>query len=199
MVTRLIVVALLAGSCGRADRARPREDARGSPVAANASPDAGQVADAASAPAVVVPTTPWTYSRNDDRMRGTTNHLAWVNSSNTCSVAFPESGEARLQMAVRRMDKEDAVVIRVAAGAVGDVDICVPTCNVAAKFDDGKVQTFEARGLPNVGSKTLIYITKYKSWIRALKDSKSAIVEVNMFSSGRCQFDFATAGLAWPP
>jgi hypothetical protein len=139
-------------------------------------------------------TSMWEYKERADKMRGTTAKFATVTSLNEFPISFPTSGTTKLEMVLRHDGKTQDILLRATNGAL---DPCVPQCTIAAKFGDGAVAEFTANPTDGVPG-SAIFIANTTRWLKLMKTTKLAVVEVTLFEGGRRQFEFAVVGLEWP-
>lgn len=136
----------------------------------------------------------WEYSDSEDKMRGTKTRYAELASDNLVPLDFPYQPGTRLNITIRkRIGSKDQVFVRVDKG---QIPCGYDGCKISAKFDEGKVQTYSGVASDS-GRSDVIFIEASARFLKALKTSKKAILEVQFFQSGRQQFQFDTTGLNW--
>jgi hypothetical protein len=140
------------------------------------------------------PVSKWTYSTNKDEMRGTTEHLAEIQSENTVDLQFPY-GEVHGTVWIRRRPSDGLnIAFSVDKGQI----LChnYSDSYVSIKFDDQPVQRFSCTGTSD-GSSETAFIENAGRALSGLKKSKRTIIEAEFFQQGRKQFTFETAKLEW--
>lgn len=135
----------------------------------------------------------WKYDIDEDKMRGTKTLYAGIESSNTLDLGFPYN-DSKLNIIVRKMDKETDVIIKVKGQLV--CHSYSEKCIISVKADDNQIVKYEFTEAEH-GGMNLVFINKTKDFINMLKKSNKLIVEVPLFDKGRVQYEFVSSGLKW--
>lgn len=69
---------------------------------------------------------------------------------------------------------------------------------MSAKFDDGKVKRYPLSRAAAGSNETMFLDGSTEEFIRDLKQSNTAMLEIGFFNYGDQQFEFETSGLDWP-
>jgi hypothetical protein len=140
-------------------------------------------------------TASWTYSTDEDRVRGATTYYATTTSTNTIAQAPPYEAATSMTLTVRKSPADGMnVMFRVSSGQL----MCVSfdTCSATVRFDDGPAQTLSFIGAAD-NSSEVMFVQSAGSFIAKLKKAKRLIVEKTMFQAGSPQFEFDVSGLKW--
>lgn len=142
-----------------------------------------------------VPTDPWSYSQDVDKVRGGTSWFASTTSTNSIHQDPPYDADTTMRMTVRRMPSSGTdVVLTVSSG-----QLMCPSydgCSGTVRFDDGPAERISFDG-PADNSSDTIFVVGAQSFIRKLKKARKVIIEKTMYEAGQPQFEFDVAGLKW--
>ena len=137
----------------------------------------------------------WEYSDSEDKMRGTKVKYAELESLNLVPLDFPYKPGTRLSILIRKKSgAKDEVILRVDKGQIPCSSYS--GCKISAKIDENPVQNYSGAGSDS-GRNDVIFVEASAKFLKALKASKKVIVEVQLYQSGRQQFQFDSAGLEW--
>ena len=164
--------------------------------AAKATGDAsksGEASESSPAPAPEVKTA-WSYTEDRDEMRDATRKFAEVESENSVDLQFPYGEQSAFIMLRRDPQHGFDVMFRVRSGQI----LCHSFTNayINAKFDDGPIRKFACNGSSD-GTSEVAFIRDSKTFLKALKASKKAVIEAEFYQNGRVQYVFNTQGLEW--
>ena len=137
----------------------------------------------------------WTYSSDEDKVRGGTSYFASVSSTNTVAQSPPYDSDTRLRILVRESPANGSDVLIVLSSG----QLMCPSyegCHGTVRFDDGLPQRVSFSGSADNSSDT-IFVDGAKSFIAKLKKAKRAIVEIEIYQAGRPQFEFDVHDLKW--
>ncbi len=137
----------------------------------------------------------WRYSSSEDAMRGTTERAAELTSDNSVSLAFPYQGGSSLYILLRHSQRFGGLnaMLRISKGQL----LCrIRGCKIAAKFDDGKVLTLNARPAES-GHPDFVFLNDASAFVTRLRSAKKVIIEVEVWKHGLAQFTFQAGGLSW--
>jgi len=155
------------------------------------------MADTVSAGAkpVAEPADPWSYSQDEDKVRGGTSYFASTTSTNAIHQDPPYEADTRMRMTVRRMPSSGTdVVLTISSG-----QLMCPSyegCSGTVRFDNGPAERVRFNG-PADNSSDTIFIIGAKSFIAKLKKAKKVIIEKTLYEAGEPQFEFDVSGLKW--
>jgi len=135
----------------------------------------------------------WKYDIDEDKMRGTKELYAGVESSNTLDLGFPYN-DSKLTIIVRKIDKETNVILKVKGQFA--CNHYSEKCIISVKSDDNAIVKYEFIKAEHAMMDT-VFIDKEKDFIDMLKKSNKLIVEVPLFNKGRVQYEFNSSGLKW--
>lgn len=141
------------------------------------------------------PGSSWSYSGDEDKLRGGTTYTASVVSSNTVAQASPYDSDTSMIMMVRQSPAYGTDVILI----ISSGQMMCPSyegCSGTVRFDKDPPQRVRFNGPEDNGSET-IFVVGAKSFIAKLKKAKRVIVEKTMYQAGSPQFEFDVAGLKW--
>ncbi|KPH10860.1 hypothetical protein [Chryseobacterium sp. ERMR1:04] len=136
----------------------------------------------------------WTYTQDEDKMEGTKYDFAKAESTNKVELKFPYDGGITAGITLRNNGKESEAMLTLSKGrfmtSIGG------NKTVKVKFDDQPAKEY-TYGSPNDGSGNVIFLDNSKDFIKKIKDSKKAMLEVTFFQEGAQIFEFNTEGLKW--
>jgi hypothetical protein len=69
-------------------------------------------------------------------------------------------------------------------------------CSIHIRFDKGPVRTFPAAEAAD-HSTNILFIRRTSSFVKSLKKSSNAVVELNFYQNGIQELSFDTAKLVW--
>lgn len=137
----------------------------------------------------------WSYTTDQDKVRGGTSYFASTTSTNTVHQDSPYDSETTMRMTVRRMPSSGTdVVLTISSG-----QLMCPSyegCSGTVRFDDGPAQRISFNG-PADNSSDTIFVEGAKSFVGKLKKAKKVIIEKTLYEAGEPQFEFDVAGLKW--
>lgn len=133
----------------------------------------------------------WKYASEKDEMRGVTNYWAKLTSTNEVDLDFPYKN-SRMNISVRKLNNEVDVLLDLK----GQFSCSFRDCYVAVKFDDGPIQKFALNDAGS-GETSVKFIANPEKFIPLIKKSKTAIIEAEVYRSGRVQYNFDLTGLVW--
>lgn len=133
----------------------------------------------------------WEYATHLDKMRGTKDKLAYVNSINKVSFDFPYNGGSKLRMII------NGPVVNFVISK-GQFD-CPEKCNLNIKIDDKKIEQFQAVEVSRDQIMFAMFpipeLMHSRDFVLNLKSAKKLIVEVDFYEEGYKQFTFNVGGL----
>jgi hypothetical protein len=156
------------------------------------------MADAATTPtadATPTKTDSWSYTTDEDKVRGSTSYFATATSTNTVHQDPPYDSETTMRMTVRRMPSSGTdVVLTISSGQM----MCpsYEGCSGTVRFDNGPARRITFNG-PADSSSDTIFVVGAKSFIGNLKKAKKVIIEKTLYEAGNPQFEFDVTGLKW--
>jgi hypothetical protein len=139
----------------------------------------------------------WSYREEDDKMRGTKNYYASVNSENELSFDFPYDGGSRGQLMLSDENGAFGVYLTISKGQIDCNPDAYPD-QISIKVDDESV-----RGLscwPSDDGKTdrvLLGRLGGDEFLTEIRRSHKIIIEASFYQAGRKQLTFRTDGLQW--
>lgn len=137
----------------------------------------------------------WSYSTDEDKVRGGASYYATTTSTNSIAQPFPYDSSTTMTITVRKSPAHGTdVVLTVSSG-----QLMCPSyegCTGTASFDGGPAQRISFAG-PADNSSDTIFIEGAQSFIAKLKKAKHVVIEKTMYQAGNPQFEFDVAGLKW--
>lgn len=137
----------------------------------------------------------WSYSTDEDKVRGGTTYLASTTSVNTIHQDAPYDGDTSLRMVVRKSPASGTDVIIILSSG----QLMCPSyegCHGTVRFDKGRAERVSFSGSSDNSSDT-IFVNGAKNFIAKLKHAQKVVVEVEIYQAGRPQFEFDVHGLNW--
>lgn len=163
-------------------------------LAAN-SADAAAVAALDTSAAPTPPQDPWSYSTDEDKVRGGTTYFASTTSSNSIHQNPPYDAATTMDLMVRKSPAYGTdVILTISSG-----QFMCPSyegCSGTVRFDNGEAQRISFNG-PADNSSDTIFVVGAKSFIAKLKKSKRVIIEKTLYEAGNPQFEFNVERLKW--
>jgi hypothetical protein len=137
----------------------------------------------------------WSYTTDEDKVRGATTYYARTTSTNSVFQEAPYDSSTTMDMIVRKSPAYGTDVLLV----ISSGQMMCPSydgCSGTVRFDDGPAQRVSFNG-PADNSSDTVFIVGAKSFISKLKKSKKVVVEKTLYQAGSPQFEFAVDGLKW--
>lgn len=186
----LLLIAIASGSGNQSNTAAavaPAELA-GQPAASAPNPT--------PSPATAEPASDnWTYSTDEDKVRGATTYYAVTSSTNTVAQDPPYDSETRMTVTVRKSPAYGTdVLLRITSGQM----MCpsYEGCTGTVRFDDGPARAIRFMG-PADNSSDTVFVQQPASFIAKLKNAKRFVIEKTLYQAGNPQFEFDVSGLKW--
>jgi hypothetical protein len=154
----------------------------------NASDASASAADALSSPH-------WSYSTDEDKVRGGTTYYATTTSTNSIHQDFPYSSDTRMDMTLRNSPAYGTdVILRISSGQM----MCpsYEGCSGSVRFDGGLAQKIGFNG-PADSSDDVVFVEGAKGFIAKLRHAKTVVIEKTIYQAGAPQFEFDVRGLKW--
>jgi hypothetical protein len=191
IVLALIVVAGLAGSNSDQNQATSTNTELGGTneaIPSDAYLNVGDKADTST------PST-WSYSQDEDKVRGGTTYYASTTSTNSISQSFPYDSHTTMDLTVRKSPAHGTdVILTVSSGQM----MCpsYEGCSGTVRFDNGPAQRVSFNG-PADNSSDTVFVVGAKQFIAKLKKAKKVTIEKTLYEAGNPQFEFDVHGLKW--
>jgi len=137
----------------------------------------------------------WSYSDDEDKVRGGTTYYARTTSTNSISQSFPYDSDTTMTMTVRKSPAYGTdVVLTISSGQM----MCpsYEGCSGTVRFDSGPAQHVSFSG-PADNSSDTIFVDGAKGFIAKLKSAKKVTIEKTLYEAGNPQFEFDVHGLKW--
>jgi hypothetical protein len=147
--------------------------------------------DQASAPEP----SPWSYSEDEDKVRGGTTYYARTTSTNSIEQSFPYDSDTTMDLSVRKSPAYGTdVILTISSGQM----MCpsYEGCTGTVRFDDGPAQRVSFNG-PADSSSDTIFVVGASQFIAKLKKAKKVTIEKTLYEAGNPQFEFDVHGLKW--
>jgi hypothetical protein len=137
----------------------------------------------------------WSYSTDQDKVRGATSYYAMTTSTNSIPQGFPYDSETTMTMTVRESPAYGTdVILTISSGQM----MCpsYDGCEGTVRFDDGPAENISFNG-PADSSSDTIFVEGAERFISKLKKSKKVVIEKTLYEAGSPQFEFKVDGLKW--
>ena len=141
------------------------------------------------------PSATWSYSQDEDKVRGGTTYYASTTSTNSIAQSFPYDSNTTMNMTVRKSPAYGTdVILTVSSGQM----MCpsYEGCGGTVRFDNGPAEHIRFNG-PEDESSESIFVTGAKQFITKLKSAKKVTIEKTLYQAGSPQFEFDVHGLKW--
>lgn len=134
-------------------------------------------------------TVEWTFREETDKMRGSTGHIAALESPDIGTI-----GSRTLKLGLGLIKNPERTMFVLEGGIF---DCSLDGCVFNAKFDDGPVKKMRARRVSSqvIGPDSL---ADQKSFRAALLAAKKLVLEIDIYENRRLQFSFEIPELRWP-
>lgn len=144
--------------------------------------------------AAPVETNNWIYQDNRDELHDSITKIAATESLNSANFGFPYGSASKLNLVVRKNHDGVDVYINISEGQF----ICgiIDGCEVAFKFDDGKIMNITMVESDSHSS-DLLFIkldSTENKIIEKLKTSKKLIIQPKFYKHGDVPFTFDVSG-----
>jgi hypothetical protein len=185
----LFVVSIIsAGTQSGNSAANQVSDSNVAAIDTNATEDGGnQIGD--------VNSSPWTYSQDDDKVRGGTTYYASTTSTNSIAQDPPYDSDTTMRITVRKSPAYGTdVILTISSGQM----MCpsYEGCSGTVRFDDGRPQHIQFNGPEDEDSES-VFVVGAKEFISKLKSAKRVTIEKTLYQAGSPQFEFDVHGLNW--
>jgi hypothetical protein len=137
----------------------------------------------------------WSYSTDEDKVRGATTYFASTTSTNTIRQDPPYDPDTSMTMTIRKSQAHGTDVLLV----VSSGQLMCPSyegCSGTVRFDNGPAQRISFSGAADNSSET-IFVDGAKGFISKVKKAKRVIIEKTLYQAGNPQFEFDVSGLKW--
>lgn len=137
----------------------------------------------------------WSYTTDEDKVRGGKSYFATTTSTNTVHQDPPYDSDTTMRLTVRRMPSSGTdVVLTISSGQM----MCpsYEGCSGTVRFDNGPARRITFNG-PADSSSDTIFVIGAKSFIGNLKKAKKVIIEKTLYEAGNPQFEFDVSDLKW--
>lgn len=138
---------------------------------------------------------PWTYTSDEDKVRGGTSYFASTTSTNSIRQETPYDSVTTMRLTVRKAPGYGTdVIFTISSG-----QLMCPSyegCSGTVRFDDGPARRISFNG-PADNSSDTIFVEGVGSFIANMKKAKRVIIEKTVYEAGNPQFEFDIHGLKW--
>jgi hypothetical protein len=138
---------------------------------------------------------PWSYSQDEDKVRGGTTYYASTTSTNSIDQDFPYDSHTTMSMTVRKSPAYGTdVILTISSGQM----MCpsYEGCSGTVRFDSGPPEHVSFNG-PEDNDNETVFVVGSKQFIAKLKKAKKVTVEKTLYQAGNPQFEFDVHGLQW--
>ena len=151
--------------------------------------------ESSETPATEAESSPWSYSQDEDKVRGGTTYYARTTSTNSIAQSFPYDSDTTMDLAVRSSPAYGTdVILTISSGQM----MCpsYDGCSGTVRFDNGPAQRVSFNG-PSDNSSDTVFVVGAKQFIGKLKKAKKVTIEKTLYEAGSPQFEFDVHGLKW--
>ena len=137
----------------------------------------------------------WSYSQDEDKVRGGTTFYASTPSTNSIAQNFPYDSHTTMNLTVRKSPAYGTdVILTISSGQM----MCpsYEGCSGTVRFDSGPAQRVSFNG-PADSSSDTVFVVGAKQFIAKLKKAKKVTIEKTLYDAGNPQFEFDVQGLKW--
>jgi hypothetical protein len=137
----------------------------------------------------------WSYSQDEDKVRGGTTYYARTTSTNSIAQSFPYDSDTTMSLAVRKSPAYGTdVILTISSGQM----MCpsYEGCGGTVRFDNGPAQHVSFNG-PADNSSDTVFVEGAKAFIAKLRKAKKVTIEKTLYEAGSPQFEFDVHGLKW--
>lgn len=141
------------------------------------------------------PNSNWSYSEDEDKVRGGTTYYASTTSTNSIAQEEPYDSDTTMRLAVRKSPAYGTdVILTISSGQM----MCpsYEGCSGTVRFDDGPAQRLQFNG-PADDSSDTVFVGGAKQFISKLRSAKKVTIEKTIYQAGSPQFEFDVHGLKW--
>lgn len=129
----------------------------------------------------------WEYDTKVDEMTGNKSYLVNIASD-------PSTTDGIIAEFDLRYSKDgNEVIFGIRDGLINSRANGLP---ISVKFDDGKIEKFQAIG-SSTNEYKIFFIQQPSKFITELKASKKLLIQVELYGKGNVVFHFNTRGLKW--
>jgi hypothetical protein len=140
-------------------------------------------------------TSAWSYSQDEDKVRGGTTYYASVTSTNSIPQEAPYDSDTTMRMAVRKSPAYGTdVILTISSGQM----MCpsFEGCSGTVRFDNGPPQHIRFNG-PADDSSDTVFVVGAKAFIAKLRSAKKVMIEKTLYQAGNPQFEFDVHDFKW--
>lgn len=137
----------------------------------------------------------WSYSTDEDKIRGATTYQATTTSTNAIYQGPPYDASTTMNLVIRKSPAQGTdVILTISSGQM----MCpsYEGCSGTVRFDDGQAQRISFNG-PADNSSDTVFVIGAKSFIAKLEKAKRVVIEKTLYEAGNPQFEFNVSGLKW--
>lgn len=192
-LSALIVVLAIIGSATQSGNSAGNQTNRGG-NANVASNDMNTSEDAANQ-TTQAQDSPWSYSEDEDKVRGGTTYYASTTSTNSIAQDPPYDSDTKMTLTVRKSPAYGTdVILTISSGQM----MCpsYEGCSGTVRFDDGPAEHVRFNGPADDDSQS-VFVAGAKQFISKLKSAKKVTIEKTLYQAGNPQFEFDVHGLKW--
>ncbi|HEU5066636.1 MAG TPA: SHOCT domain-containing protein [Sphingomicrobium sp.] len=138
---------------------------------------------------------PWSYSQDEDKVRGGTTYYASTTSTNSIAQDPPYDSDTKMTITVRKSPAYGTdVILTISSGQM----MCpsYEGCSGTVRFDDGRPEHVSFNGPADEDSES-VFVVGAKQFISKLKSAKRVTIEKTLYQAGNPQFEFDVHGLKW--
>ena len=137
----------------------------------------------------------WSYSQDEDKVRGGTTYYASTTSTNSIAQDPPYDSDTKMTITVRKSPAYGTdVILTISSGQM----MCpsYEGCSGTVRFDDGRPEHGSFNGPADEDSES-VFVVGAKQFISKLKSAKRVTIEKTLYQAGNPQFEFDVHGLRW--
>lgn len=137
----------------------------------------------------------WSYSNDEDKVRGSNTFYATTTSTNSVYQSPPYNANTTMNLTIRQSWKSGVDVMLV----ISSGQMMCPSysgCSATVRIDDGRAETISLNGASDNSSET-VFVVGAKGFVAKLKKAKHVVIEKTLYQAGNPQFEFDVGGLNW--
>jgi hypothetical protein len=137
---------------------------------------------------------PWHYLTKEDKMTSGKIYLAYTVANEQLNFAFPYDGGSTVTLFLSNLRGNNEVYLTISRGQM--LTRADEPRHYKVRFDEHPHQNYTFIGSTN-GDAKLTFVQNAARFIRALKQSKQVVIELEFYREGMRTIEFNVASLNW--